>query len=91
MNDDLFIRKLIGSQEPVPSVPKSKGTATALPEQELGTGVLSVQAAETGRMPYLLSDGTLVIPFGSPERFHWWRGGQSVAVTTKEWLRASEH
>jgi len=36
------------------------------------------------RMPHLTSDGTLVIPFESPERFHWWKGGQSVAETQTE-------
>jgi hypothetical protein len=25
------------------------------------------------RLPYLLADGTLVIPFDSPVRFHWWK------------------
>jgi hypothetical protein len=25
-----------------------------------------------------------VIPFDSPERYHWWKGGQSVAVTRRE-------
>lgn len=31
------------------------------------------------RLPFLSADGTLVIPFDSPERFHWWKGGQVAA------------
>src|SRR5262245_24297111 len=45
---------------------------------ELQEGVRGV------RMPYLMPDGTLVIQFDSPERFHWWKGGQSVAETRAE-------
>jgi hypothetical protein len=33
------------------------------------------------RLPFLTADGTLVIPFDSPERFHWRKRGQSVAET----------
>lgn len=39
---------------------------------------------KAGRMPHFRPDGTLVIPFDSPERFHWWKGGQSVAETRME-------
>jgi hypothetical protein len=46
------------------------------------TGVPSVPRKE--RQPYLAADGTLVIPFDSPERFHWWKGGQTVAETRAE-------
>jgi hypothetical protein len=35
-------------------------------------------------MPHLTSGGTLVIPFNSPERYHWWKGGQSVLETIAE-------
>lgn len=44
----------------------------------------SEQCVRGVRMPYLTSDGTLVIPFDSPERFHWWKGGQTVTETRKE-------
>ena len=37
-----------------------------------------------GRLPFFTADGTLSIPFDSPERFHWWRGGQSVSQTREE-------
>jgi hypothetical protein len=75
LKDDLFIRKLIGSEEPVPSVPR-------LPVFEPASG-------GDERLPYLTPGGTLVIPFESPERFHWWNGGQSVNATLAE-LRGKE-
>jgi len=36
------------------------------------------------RLPFLTADGTLSIPFDSPERYHWWKGGQSVKATRAE-------
>jgi hypothetical protein len=39
------------------------------------------------KLPYLTADGTLVIPFDSPERYHWWKPDgerQSVATTMAE-------
>jgi hypothetical protein len=36
------------------------------------------------RLPFLTACGDLSIPFDSPERYHWWRGGQSVAATLAE-------
>jgi hypothetical protein len=39
------------------------------------------------KLPYLTADGTLVIPFDSPERYHWWKPDgerQSVATTLAE-------
>jgi hypothetical protein len=38
------------------------------------------------RLPYLTAGGTLVIPHDSPERYHWWKGGQSVKETMAEVL-----
>jgi hypothetical protein len=35
-------------------------------------------------LPFLTAGGDLSIPFDSPERYHWWRGGQSVAATLAE-------
>jgi len=35
-------------------------------------------------LPFLTAGGDLSIPFDSPERYHWWRGGQSVAQTLHE-------
>ena len=40
-------------------------------------------------LPFLTAGGTLSIPFDSPERYHWWRGGQSVAATLAE-VRANQ-
>jgi hypothetical protein len=40
------------------------------------------------RLPHFTPGGTLVIPFDSPERFHWWKGGQSIAETRSEILRS---
>lgn len=49
--------------------------------KEFGGGVRSV------RTPYFSPGGTLVIPFDSPEKFHWWKGGQSIAETRAEVMR----
>jgi hypothetical protein len=57
---------------------------------EFDTPVRNVR--ETVRLPYLLSDGTLVIPFRSPERYHWWKkGGQSIHATKQEILHRKEN
>ena len=54
------------------------------PEAE---GVLPPNAAGE-RLPFLTADGTLVIPFDSPERYHWWKPPhekrQRVAETLNE-------
>lgn len=34
--------------------------------------------------PYFDLDGSLVIPFASDPRFHYWNGGQSIKTTEKE-------
>jgi hypothetical protein len=47
-------------------------------------------AGPQGRMPYITPNGTLVIPFDSPERFHWWKGGQSVKTTIAELRKGQE-
>ncbi len=49
-------------------------------------------AGQEGRMPYLTPGGVLGIPFDSPERYHWWKGGQSSAETRAEvesWMAAA--
>jgi len=38
-------------------------------------------------LPYFTPGGTLVIPFDSPTRFHWWNGGQSIKQTHSELLQ----
>lgn len=62
-------KKLIESGEGVRGVRKEKG---------------AFLAADGVRLPFLTADGTLSIPFDSPDRYHWWRGGQSVAETLNE-------
>jgi hypothetical protein len=41
------------------------------------------------KLPHLTPGGDLVIPFDSPERYHWWKSGQSVKETLAE-LRERE-
>lgn len=74
------IRELKEFEEGVRSVRDSESSS------ELETGVRPVRE----RLPYFASDGTLVIPFDSPERYHWWKGGQSVAETRKEVLERQQ-
>jgi len=68
--------------------------------KDLESGVPSVPTAVAAeppitageRLPFLTADGTLSIPFDSPERYHWWKGGQSIAETlaeVKERVRAA--
>jgi hypothetical protein len=46
---------------------------------------------ENGRpLPYVRLSGTLVIPFDSDERFHYWKGGQSLALTRQEAISRKE-
>jgi hypothetical protein len=37
-------------------------------------------------LPYLTPSGTLVIPFDSDPKYHWWKTGQSVEQTRAEVL-----
>lgn len=79
---------------PVRDVRESElGERADNPPTELEKGVRSVwevQPAE--KLPYFTPGGTLVIPFDSPERYHWWKGGQSVAQTRQEVLeRMKDH
>lgn len=52
---------------------------------DCGEGVRSVRT-EKEELPYLTQHGTLVIPFSSPERYHWWKGGQTAEQTKLEIL-----
>ncbi len=42
-------------------------------------------------LPYLTTSGDLVIPFDSPERYHWWKGGQSIRRTKQELMERKEN
>lgn len=55
-----------------------------LPEKLKDSGSAVRAALITERLPFLTAGGTLVIPFDSPERYHWWRDGQSVPQTLAE-------
>jgi hypothetical protein len=47
-----------------------------------------IESGKLQPLPYL--DGeTLIIPFDSPSRFHWWDRGQSIRTTLEE-LGASD-
>jgi len=89
--DDISIKKLKEFETPVPSVPEDEH------DFDLDEPVPSVPSASAPpqppkeRMPYLLADGTLVIPFDSPERYHWWKGGQSISQTRAEVLADGHH
>jgi hypothetical protein len=86
--DQIYIRKLIDNRTSVPNVP------TIEPCQQSETGVPSVPVLPgrgSVRLPYLTSAGDLVIPFSSPERYHWWKGGQSVRRTKQELLERKEN
>lgn len=75
-------------------------------QTELEGGVRAVRAAEDWRrrhptapidengrpLPYVRSSGTLIIPFDSDERFHYWKGRQSLALTREEAIsRKDDH
>ena len=72
-----FHVKLEDLGSPVPSVPSA--------------GVLEPPSAAGERLPFLTAGGDLSIPFDSPERYHWWRGGQSVAETLHEVKERMNH
>jgi hypothetical protein len=88
--DVLSVEKLKEFETPVPSVPESEH------DFDLDEPVPSVPGASARpqplkqRMPHLLADGTLVIPFDGPERYHWWKGGQSIAQTRQQLLSAQQ-
>lgn len=94
LEDVSTVEKLKEFETPVPSVPSDEH------DFDLDEPVPSVPGASAQppqpqrpqqRMPHLLADGTLVIPFDSPERYHWWRGGQPVAQTRAEVLADGHH
>src|ERR1051325_4029931 len=74
---EIFICKLVDNQTSVPSVPAEVRPPTVEDCQQSETGVPSVPTEKKGCLPHLTPSGDLVIPFDSPERYHWWSGGQS--------------
>jgi hypothetical protein len=63
------------------------GVLSSPVETESETPVPSVPSSE--RLPYFTAAGDLVIPFDSPERYHWWKGGQSIKETRAELKKCS--
>lgn len=60
----------------VPSVPAAEDWKRRQPDALIDEG---------GRpLPYVKVNGTLVIPFDSDKRFHYWKSGQSLALTRRE-------
>ena len=82
---EISISKLVDNRTSVPSVPEVEVC------QQSETGVPSVPKQETAHLPYLTASGDLVIPFDSPERYHWWKGGQSPDATKQELLERKEN
>lgn len=64
---------------PVPSVPSVPKPSD---EKDSETPVPSVP--NHSPKPYIDTDGNLRIPFDSAARYHWWKGGQSIAETLRE-------
>ncbi len=60
------------------------GAVPAVPVVPTPGGEPPLQTASGERLPFLTAGGDLSIPFDSPERYHWWRGGQSVETTLAE-------
>jgi hypothetical protein len=86
--DQIYIRKLIDNRERVPSVP----TEELCQQSETGVpSVPDVKQPKTVGLPYLTPSGDLGIPFDSPERYHWWTGGQSARRTKQELLERKEN
>lgn len=62
------------------SIEELKDSETAVPSVLLAVLPDGHQSPE--KLPYLTAAGTLVIPFDSPERYHWWKpDGERLTVT----------
>jgi len=78
---------------PVPSVPKAEvptDSQIAVPSVPLAKSPEPLSHAGE-KLPYLTPGGTLVIPFDSPERYHWWKpdGVRMTVAETMEEVRAA--
>lgn len=49
----------------------------------MSSEVVNTEAGQPVR-PYITSEGNLIIPFDADEKYHYWRGGQSLASTLLE-------
>jgi hypothetical protein len=61
-----------------------KDLESAVPSVPTPCGGPPLPPATGEKLPFLTAGGDLSIPFDSPKRYHWWRGGQSVAATLAE-------
>jgi hypothetical protein len=85
---EICISKLVDNRSGVPSVPEPP----VCEQSETGVpSVPDVKQPKTVRLPYLTPSGDLGIPFDSPERYHWWTGGQSARRTKQELLERKEN
>lgn len=72
----------------VPAVPnETEGDCHATPTKSIDETMNLDQTAWPP--PYINKSGTLVIPFNSDPKYHWWNGGQSIRDTLRE-LGASD-
>jgi len=78
--DENNIHKLIDNREPVPSVPSVEAC------EQSEAGVPSVPTDTKPRLPYITPAGDLVIPFDSPERYHWWKPPHEQRLRVREIL-----
>lgn len=88
------------SEKGLPSVPTKPTKAWAQHREELtkptkAPFVSNVSTEERcfpekAPLPFFEADGSLVIPFNSDPRFHYWHRGQSISQTEEE-LRRWKH
>ena len=70
-----FDGELKDTESAVPSVPSAPEVGVAEPPSAAGE-----------HLPYLTPGGTLVIPFDSPERYHWWKPPHDQRLRVKQTL-----
>lgn len=63
---------------------KKEGIFRGNNEGEIFHAFDSIDDGELKPLPFLDRDGSVIIPFRSDSRFHYWRGGQSIAKTEAE-------
>jgi len=77
------ISELVDNRTSVPSVPDGQ----VCEQSETGVpSVPTVQQPEKPRLPYLTPADDLVIPFDSPERYHWWKPPHEQRLRVREIL-----
>jgi hypothetical protein len=56
----------------------------SVPSQDLVSESEPTVPTAPRRQPHFTEGGVLVIPFDSDPKYHWWRGGQTIAETRAE-------